>query len=181
MANPARIYRLYLLAQQPLVSHIPLTLFETIEVVSSNQYQDNVKMSQLSSNPIPFSEPPYLCGLPSPYYSPGHRRFQKACREFFWEHLHSHAAEYEKAGQVPEHVFHTFCKHNMLLPNIGAPLPVEWLKRLGIADILGVKVEDWDYMYTGIYFDEVGIPGERQGTTDSFRWHDPVWLGRVHP
>ncbi|EHA27505.1 hypothetical protein CBS63078_10802 [Aspergillus niger] len=116
-------------------------------------------MSQLSSNPIPFSEPPYLCGLPSPYYSPGHRRFQKACREFFWEHLHSHAAEYEKAGQVPEHVFHTFCKHNMLLPNIGAPLPVEWLKRLGIADILGVKVEDWDYMYTGIYFDEMARSG----------------------
>ena len=36
-----------------------------------------------------------------------------------------------------------------------APLPVDWLKRLGINDILGVKVEDWDYIYTGIYCDEV--------------------------
>jgi hypothetical protein len=35
----------------------------------------------------------------------------------------------------------TFCKHNMLLPNMPAPLPVDWLKRLGINDILGVKVE----------------------------------------
>jgi hypothetical protein len=43
----------------------------------------------------------------------------------------------------------------MLLPNLPAPLPVEWLKRLGIHDILGVKVEEWDYMYTGIYCDEV--------------------------
>ena len=43
----------------------------------------------------------------------------------------------------------------MLLPNLPAPLPVDWLKRLGIHDILGVKVEEWDHMYTGIYCDEV--------------------------
>ena len=46
----------------------------------------------------------------------------------------------------------------MLLPALPAPLPVEWLKRLGIADILGVKVEDWDYIHSGIYGDEVGGP-----------------------
>ncbi|PYI03968.1 putative acyl-CoA dehydrogenase [Aspergillus sclerotiicarbonarius CBS 121057] len=116
-------------------------------------------MSHVSSNPIPFAEPPYLCGLPSPYYSPGHRRFQKACRAFLWEHLLSHATDYEKAGEVPEHVFETFCKHNMLIPNMGAPLPVDWLKRLGIHDILGVKVEEWDYIYSGIYFDELARSG----------------------
>jgi acyl-CoA dehydrogenase len=63
--------------------------------------------------------------------------------------------EWEKSGTVPEHVFQTFCKHNMLLPNMPAPLPVDWCKRVGIHDILGVKVEDWDYIYTGIYCDEV--------------------------
>lgn len=108
-----------------------------------------------SPNPIPFSEPPYLRNLPSPYYTEGHLRFQKACRAFLWENLISHAAEWEKEGHVPEHVFETFCKHNMLLPNLPAPLPVDWLKRLGIHDILGVRVEDWDYLYTGIYCDEV--------------------------
>ncbi|KAE8338720.1 hypothetical protein BDV24DRAFT_137549 [Aspergillus arachidicola] len=112
-----------------------------------------------SPNPIPFSEPPYLRNLPSPYYTEGHLRFQKACRAFLWENLISHAAEWEKEGHVPEHVFETFCKHNMLLPNLPAPLPVDWLKRLGIHDILGVRVEDWDYLYTGIYCDEMARSG----------------------
>ena len=110
-------------------------------------------------NRIPFAEPPYLRGLPSPYYTPGHLRFQKACREFMWEHLLQYAMEWERQGTVPEHVFDTFCRHNMLLPNLPAPLPVEWLKRLNIHDILGVKVEDWDYMYSGIYGDELSRSG----------------------
>jgi acyl-CoA dehydrogenase len=47
----------------------------------------------------------------------------------------------------------------MLLPTLPAPLPVEWLKKLGIHDILGVvKVEEWDYIHTMIYADEVLAP-----------------------
>ncbi|KKZ65541.1 hypothetical protein EMCG_08614 [[Emmonsia] crescens] len=116
-------------------------------------------MATNSPNPIPFSEPPYLCGLPSPYYSEGHRRFQKACRAFLWENLISHAFEWEREGTVPEHVWHTFAKHNMLIPNLASPLPVAWLKKLDIHDILGVKVEDWDLFYTGIYLDEMSRSG----------------------
>lgn len=112
-------------------------------------------MAENSINPVPFSEPPYLRGLPSPYHTEKHRAFQKRCRAFAWEHLVRHALEWEREGTVPEHVFQTFCQHNMLLPNLPAPLPVDWLKRLGIHDILGVKVEEWDHMYTGIYCDEV--------------------------
>ncbi|OAX85363.1 hypothetical protein ACJ72_00252 [Emergomyces africanus] len=116
-------------------------------------------MATNSPNPIPFSEPPYLCGLPSPYYSEAHRRFQKACRAFLWEHLISHAFEWEREGTVPAHVWDTFAKHNMLVPNLPSPLPVVWLKKLGIHDILGVKVEDWDLIYTGIYLDEMARSG----------------------
>ncbi|KAL4914482.1 acyl-CoA dehydrogenase/oxidase [Aspergillus aurantiobrunneus] len=114
-------------------------------------------MSGISN--VPFAEPPYLRGLPSPYYSDGHRRFQKACRGFLYENLIKHAMEWEKEGTVPEHVFKDFCKSNMLLPNLPAPLPVAWLKRLGIHDILGVKVEEWDYLHTGIYTDELARSG----------------------
>ncbi|KAL2824440.1 acyl-CoA dehydrogenase/oxidase [Aspergillus pseudoustus] len=108
---------------------------------------------------VPFAEPPYLRGLPSPYYTEGHRRFQKAAREFIYDNLLKHAMEWEKEGTVPEHVFKDFCKANMLLPNLPAPLPVDWLKRLGIHDILGVKVEEWDYIHTGIYTDELARSG----------------------
>jgi acyl-CoA dehydrogenase len=68
--------------------------------------------------------------------------------------------DWEREETVPEHVFETFAKHNMLIPNLPAPLPVAWLKKLGIHDILGVvKVEEWDYMHTGIYVDEMSRTG----------------------
>ena len=48
----------------------------------------------------------------------------------------------------------------MLIPNLPAPLPVEWLKRLGVHDILGtVKVEEWDYLHTSIFCDEMSRSG----------------------
>lgn len=140
----------------------------------------HLNMADNLENPIPFSEPPYLCGLPSPYYTESHRQFQKACRRFLWDNLLSNAAEWEKEGTVPEHVFATFCKSGMLLPNMPAPLPVEWLKDLGIHDILGVKVEEWDYLHTGIYCDEVRLHCsrpmlmERHVTDDDGSWPAPA-------
>ena len=114
----------------------------------------------MSSQPIiPFSEPPYLQGLPSPYYKATHLKWQKACRAFVDEHLHAHAMEWEREETVPEHVFGIFAKANMLIPNLPAPLPVEWLKRVGINDILGTPVEEWDYLHTGIYLDEMSRSG----------------------
>lgn len=112
------------------------------------------------SKPIPFSEPPYLCGLPSPYYSESHLRWQKACRAFVTENLHQHAIDWEREEAVPAHVFTTFAKANMLIPNLPAPLPVAWLKKVGIHDILGVvKVEEWDYIHTAIFCDEMSRSG----------------------
>lgn len=43
----------------------------------------------------------------------------------------------------------------MLIPNLPSPLPVQWLKKVGIHDILGTPVEEWDYFHTGIYLDEM--------------------------
>ena len=105
---------------------------------------------------LPFSEPPYLAGLPSPYYSQSHLEWQKVCRKFIHENLHQYALEWETEETVPDHVFKSFSEAHMLIPTLPAPLPVEWLKRLGIEDILGVvKVEDWDYLHMAIYTDEV--------------------------
>jgi hypothetical protein len=55
--------------------------------------------------------------------------------------------EWDKEEKLPDSVFKKFAENNMLLPALPAPLSVQWLKRLGIHDILGVvKVEEWDYM-----------------------------------
>ncbi|PLB43430.1 acyl-CoA dehydrogenase NM domain-like protein [Aspergillus steynii IBT 23096] len=121
-------------------------------------------MATVSPNPVPFSEPPYLRGLPSPYYSQGHRQFQSRCRAFIFENLLSRAMEFEQQAEVPAEIFHKFNEHNMLLPNLPAPLPIDWLKRLGVHDILGVKVEEWDYLHAGIYADELARSGLSTGS-----------------
>jgi len=50
---------------------------------------------------IPFSEPPWLMGLPSAYYNESHRKWQKTCRALVDELLMVHGGEWEKAGDVP--------------------------------------------------------------------------------
>ena len=66
--------------------------------------------------------------------------------------------DWEREGLLPPEVFQKFAAANMLIPTLPAPLPVEWLKKLDVHDILGVvKVEEWDYIHTAIYTDEVRI------------------------
>lgn len=105
---------------------------------------------------IPFADPPYLNGLPSPIYKETHLKWQKACRAFIQENLTDNALEWDKSKTLPESVFQKFAEARMLLPTLPAPLPVEHLKKLGIHDILGVvKVEEFDYIHCLIYNDEV--------------------------
>ncbi|KAL8839427.1 MAG: hypothetical protein Q9170_001767 [Blastenia crenularia] len=130
--------------------------------------------------PIPFSEPPYLSGLPSPYYKKSHIAWQKACRAFVDKHLTQHAMDWERDGLVPDKVFQEFAAANMLVPCLPAPLPVEWLQKLGIYDILGtVKVEDWDYIHTAIFTDEMsrsGLTGPPASLTTGYSYAIPPIL-----
>ena len=130
-------------------------------------------------NTVPFAEPAYLRGLPSPYFHQTHLDFQKRCRGFMNEHFIPYALEWETQGTVPEHVWHTFNKYNMLIPNLKSPLPLPWLKRLGINDILGVKVEEWDYLHTAIWVDErarTGISGPGSSLSPGFAYGIPPIL-----
>src|SRR2546427_11220684 len=94
-----------------------------------------------SSNLISFFEPPYVYGFPSLYYAKGHRQFQKACRAFLYKHLIPHALKWKREELIPAHIFKIFIKHHILLLNLPSSLPIIWLKKLGIHNILGVKIE----------------------------------------
>ena len=129
--------------------------------------------------PIPFSEPPWLCGLPSPIYTASHVTFQQKARAFIDEHLNNHALDFERQSQVPPGVFAKFAAANMLIPNLPSPLPVLWLHRLGINDILGVPVQDFDYIHNLIYCDEMsrsGLVGPGASLTTGFAFGIPPLL-----
>lgn len=147
--------------------------------------------------PIPFSEPPWLSGLPSPYYNDSHRKWQKYCREFITENLTKYAMEWERQEEVPSEVYSrldifsinespelmsaaaTFAKAGMLIPNLPAPLPVKWLKEVGIHTIGPIKVEDFDYNHIAIYVAELarpGLGGPSSGITAGFRYGVPPLL-----
>lgn len=51
--------------------------------------------------PVPFSEPPWLMGMPSAYYNDSHRKWQKTCRALVDKLLMSDADEWERVGDVP--------------------------------------------------------------------------------
>ncbi|KAH6684589.1 acyl-CoA dehydrogenase-like protein [Halenospora varia] len=109
--------------------------------------------------PIPFSEPPWLMGLPSPYYSESHRKWQKTCRALVDE-LMADAGEWERNGDVPEDLYARFAAANFLIPNLSSPLPVKWLHKVGITHLPGgLAVEDFDYLHTLIYCDELARSG----------------------
>lgn len=55
--------------------------------------------------PIPFSEPPWLNGHPSPYYNDSHKEWQRFCRKFMQENYAPYAMQWENEGAVPEHVY----------------------------------------------------------------------------
>ncbi|KAL8948396.1 MAG: hypothetical protein Q9222_005411 [Ikaeria aurantiellina] len=88
--------------------------------------------------------------------------------------------DWERDGLVPEDVFQKFASANMLVPSLPAPLPVGWLKKLGIYDILGVvKVEEWDYIHTFIYTDEMircGLQGPSASLTTGYGFAIPPIL-----
>jgi acyl-CoA dehydrogenase len=102
---------------------------------------------------VPYSEPPWLNGHPSPYYNDSHREWQRFCRQYISENLTKYAMQWENEGAIPDDIYGTlitlllvchlsadpyegrFSKDNMLIPNLPAPLPVEWLKRVGIEKI----------------------------------------------
>lgn len=65
----------------------------------------------------------------------------------------------------------------MLIPALPAPLPVEWLHKLGIHELPGgLKVEDFDYLHGLIYGDEMcrsGLIGPAGSLTTGFAFGVP--------
>ena len=137
-------------------SRVCSVIGDTLSLQCDSNLVESKAKNMARITPIPFSDPPWLNDLPSPYYNDSHRTWQKTCRAFIDENLNKHAMDWEREETVPGEVWAKFARANFLVPSLPAPLPVKWLKRLGVHEMPGgLKVEDWDYMHTAIYTDEV--------------------------
>ncbi|CAJ2514097.1 Uu.00g022160.m01.CDS01 [Anthostomella pinea] len=130
--------------------------------------------------PIPFSDPSWLMGLPSAHFNDSHRKWHAAIRPFIQKHLIERSIEWDKSETLPEHVFADFAAANMLIPALPAPLPVAWLKRLGVHELLGgLKVEEFDYLHSLIFADEMaraGVAGPSASLTTGMAFGVPPIL-----
>ena len=66
-----------------------------------------------------------------------------------------------------------------MVPNLPAPLPVAWLKRVGITQVGPLKVEEFDYVHIAIYIAEMiqsGLMGPVTAITTGFAFGLPPIL-----
>lgn len=64
----------------------------------------------------------------------------------------------------------------MLVPNLPAPLPVEWLNSVGITHVGPIAVQDFDYIHVIIYTSEMirsGLMGPATAITTGFAFGVP--------
>jgi acyl-CoA dehydrogenase len=128
---------------------------------------------------VPFLEPPWLAGHPSPYYNDSHKAWQRHCREFITENLTKHALQWENDGAMPEDVYQTFSRANMLIPCLPSPLPLEHLRQVGIHQIGPVKIEDFNSFHGSIYVSEMirsGLNGPASALTTGVAYGLPPLL-----
>lgn len=67
----------------------------------------------------------------------------------------------------------------MMVPNLPAPLPVKWLKKVGIETVGPLKVEEFDYFHVAIYVSEMirsGLMGPATAITTGFAFGVPPIL-----
>lgn len=87
--------------------------------------------------------------------------------------------QWENEGSVPDGTYEKFAAANMLIPNLPAPLPVEYLKKVGIHQIGPVKVEDFDSIHGSIFVAETirsGLNGPASSLCTGMAYGTPPLL-----
>ncbi|TFK72941.1 peroxisomal acyl-CoA-dehydrogenase [Pluteus cervinus] len=94
---------------------------------------------------VPYAEPTWLAeGYHSPYFTENHRRFQKACRQFFDEYVYEDAQAREADGKRPsQSVIDKMAELNLHAMRMG---PGKHLKGRVLMGGL-VKPEEFDYFH----------------------------------
>ncbi|KAH7389971.1 acyl-CoA dehydrogenase [Pyrenochaeta sp. MPI-SDFR-AT-0127] len=104
---------------------------------------------------VPYAEPPWSRGVPSPHIKESHRRLRQAMRQWVEKHIIPHVYDWEEAGgaSLPNSVYEEAAKAG-LLPAMasGAKVPREWWDKYTL--IGDVPPMEWDGFHDMIVHDE---------------------------
>ncbi|KAJ7179593.1 acyl-CoA dehydrogenase/oxidase [Mycena filopes] len=114
---------------------------------------------QIGTIQVPYAEPTWLSsGFHSPYYTDGHRKFQKAVRTFFMQEVQPAAIQCEENGKrIPQEVVDKMAEVNMIAMRLG---PGKHLKGRTLMNG-AVKPEEFDYFHELILNTELARFGTR--------------------
>ncbi|KAK5077626.1 hypothetical protein LTR70_000953 [Exophiala xenobiotica] len=100
---------------------------------------------------LPWAEPPWYTGRPSPYYNDSHRHLRNTVRK--WVEDNVRTEEWEAAGVVPKEVYIKCAEDGLLMPiAAGRKIPKEWY---GYPIIGRIKPEEWDGFHDLVLWDEL--------------------------
>ncbi|EKG16048.1 Acyl-CoA dehydrogenase [Macrophomina phaseolina MS6] len=103
---------------------------------------------------VPYAEPPWSRGIPSPYIKDSHRHLRHAMRQWVEEHIIPFAHEWEEATTVPHSAYVDAAKAGLLMPMAaGSRIPDEWWGRFPIMG--DVRPEEWDGFHDFVIHDEL--------------------------
>ncbi|KAI7781846.1 hypothetical protein LA080_014336 [Diaporthe eres] len=112
---------------------------------------DDVKSNWLYGSTLPFAEPAWARGCPSPYYRDSHRQLRQAMRSWVEK-------DWEKAASIPDWIYKKAADDGLLMPIAAGPaIPLEWRGKYSI--IGNVPPEEWDGFHDLILHDEIGRTG----------------------
>lgn len=97
---------------------------------------------EIEGTQAPFSDPPSVFGLPSPYYKESHHHLRKVVREWVNEHLTPNTGDWDEEGETPQWAYRQAAKDGLLVPlACGAQLE-KWMvdEKDGRGVIGGIKV-----------------------------------------
>ncbi|KAF1813436.1 acyl-CoA dehydrogenase-like protein [Eremomyces bilateralis CBS 781.70] len=111
----------------------------------------------MRSNPygsqLPWAEPPWYQGRPSPYYKPTHIQLRDAVRKWCEDNVMDQSDQWEEDGKIPDEIYRKCGEDGLLMPiAAGKKIPKEWAHYPIIG---GIKPEDWDGFHDFILWDEL--------------------------
>ncbi|KAF2471680.1 acyl-CoA dehydrogenase-like protein [Lindgomyces ingoldianus] len=102
---------------------------------------------------LPWAEPSWYTGRPSPYYKESHRRLRDAVRQWCDEHVAPYNEEWVEEGAIPASLYSECAKAGLLIPiAAGKSIPKEWSHYPIIG---GIKAEEWDGFHDLVLWDEL--------------------------